>query len=81
MFKYDNGLEIEGYEYWNPMNFEHLCYSIIIYSFLNILYSVVIFVYKRQQCCIISYESFENETSDDTSDSDSDDSYIESGQG
>ena len=22
MFKYDNGLEVEGYEYWNPMNFE-----------------------------------------------------------
>lgn len=81
MFRYDNGLEIEGNEYWNPMNFEHACYSIIVYSFLNILNSVVIFVYKRQPCCIISYETFQDESSNDDSDSDNDDSYIESGEG
>ena len=80
MFRYDNGLEIEGDEYWNPMNFEHVCYSIIVYSIINILYNMVIFVYKRQQCCIISYESFQDESSDDDIDSDNDDNYIESGE-
>ena len=51
MYKYDEGVKLEGKDYWSPLNAIHLCYAIIVHATVQILIKTVKFVYKRQICC------------------------------
>tara|TARA_A100001015_G_scaffold288577_1_gene359559 strand:+ start:858 stop:1160 length:303 start_codon:yes stop_codon:yes gene_type:complete len=75
-YRYDNGVEIEGDEYWNPLNAIHLCYAVLVHTVIQIIINGIKFMYKRQMCCIIEYEEFEDNgyiSNSDTDDSDSED--------